>query len=62
MCGNDAAAKAEVERILKEWFGWKRVIDLGDLTAARGLELYVLAWVKMLGWAQTPDFNIRLVK
>src|SRR5512143_2079191 len=22
VCGNDAAAKAEVTRILKEWFGW----------------------------------------
>src|SRR5437588_4216929 len=27
--GNDAEAKAEVTKILKEWFGWRGVIDLG---------------------------------
>src|SRR5690606_24440419 len=28
VAGNDAAAKAEVTRLLKEGFGWKDVIDL----------------------------------
>ena len=30
--GNDAAAKAEVSRLLAEWFGWSDVVDLGDIT------------------------------
>jgi predicted dinucleotide-binding enzyme len=62
MCGNDAAAKARVQEILTQWFGWKRVVDLGDLTAARGLELYVLFWVRLWGAMGTADFNIRVVK
>lgn len=62
MCGNDTGAKAEVERLLREWFGWKRVIDLGDITAARGMELYVVFWVRLWGAMGTTDFNIRVVK
>lgn len=62
MCGNDTGAKAEVERLLREWFGWKRVIDLGDITAARGMELYVVFWVRLWGAMGTADFNIRVVK
>src|SRR5262249_11762867 len=40
LCGNDAAAKVEVTKHLCAWFGWKasNVIDLGDITAARGME------------------------
>ncbi|MEX2179484.1 MAG: NAD(P)-binding domain-containing protein [Gemmatimonadaceae bacterium] len=62
LSGNDAAAKTEVERILRDWFGWKRVTDLGDLTAARGMELYVVFWVRLWGASGTADFNIRVVK
>ena len=36
VAGNDAAAKAQVTDILKSWFGWKHVLDLGDITTARG--------------------------
>src|SRR5262245_12885047 len=39
VCGNDQEANAEVTRILKDWFGWKHVIDLGDIAAARGMEM-----------------------
>ena len=62
LCGNDAGAKKEVEKILRDWFGWKHVVDLGDLTAARGLELYVLFWVRLWGAMGTPDFNIHVTK
>ena len=33
---DDAAAKATVTEILRDWFGWESVIDLGDITTARG--------------------------
>ena len=39
--GNDAAAKARVTELLRDWFGWKSVIDLGDITTARGTESYL---------------------
>lgn len=40
MSGNDASAKEEVRNILKS-FGWneKNILDLGDITAARGTEM-----------------------
>ena len=62
ICGNDAAAKQEVTRLLQRDFGWKRVVDLGDLTRARGLEAYVLMWVAMMQAFGTADFNIAVVR
>ncbi|MCY9656525.1 NAD(P)-binding domain-containing protein [Paenibacillus chondroitinus] len=38
MCGNDAAAKQMVSALLKGAFGWKRIYDLGDLSAAQATE------------------------
>jgi len=61
VCGNEGAAKAEVAEILKGWFGWKSVIDLGDITAARAQESFLLLWVRLYGALKTPTFNIRVV-
>jgi len=61
VCGNDAGAKAQVIRILKEEFGWKTVIDLGDLTAARGTESYLHLWLRLMGALKTADFNVKVV-
>jgi predicted dinucleotide-binding enzyme len=61
ICGNDPGAKAEVTKILKEWFGWQRVVDLGDITAARGIESYVALWVRLYGALGTANFNIKLM-
>lgn len=62
VCGNDAAAKAQVVAWLGEWFGWQHVIDLGDITAARGAEMYLPLWLRMMGVMGTPLFNIQVVK
>jgi predicted dinucleotide-binding enzyme len=62
MCGNDAEAKATVAKILREWLGWKHVIDLGDITMARGTEMYLPLWVRLFGTLKTPDFNIHVVR
>jgi predicted dinucleotide-binding enzyme len=48
IAGNDAAAKATVAAILKE-FGWP-TLDLGGITSARWLEAMCMAWV-MVGVA-----------
>jgi 8-hydroxy-5-deazaflavin:NADPH oxidoreductase len=63
VCGNDESAKATVISLL-ESFGWPatHVLDLGDITAARGIELYLALWLRLWGVAQTPHFNIRLVR
>jgi hypothetical protein len=61
VCGNDAGAKAEVTRILTKEFGWKNVIDLGDITAARGTESYLHLWLRLWGALNTADLNIHVV-
>lgn len=61
MCGNDEAAKARVAELLQE-FGWprERIVDLGDITAARGQELYVAFWVRLMSVVGGPAFNIHV--
>ena len=62
VCGNDAAAKARVIRLLKEEFGWKSVNDIGDITAARATESYLHLWLRLYGALQTADFNVHVVR
>lgn len=60
--GNDAGAKGQTIEILKSWFGWKHVLDLGDITSARGTEMYLPLWLRMWGAVQTPNFSVKVVK
>ncbi len=60
--GNDRAAKARATEILKNWFGWKSVIDLGDITTARGTEQLLALWVRLLGTLGTANFNFKIVR
>ena len=59
VCGNDAAAKYQMVKILKE-FGWSHIIDLGDLSAARGMEMYLPIWLRLWGALGSGMFNIRV--
>ncbi|MGV3636713.1 MAG: NADPH-dependent F420 reductase [Flavobacteriales bacterium] len=63
LCGNDAGAKAEVRDLLAS-FGWteNEMIDLGDITNARGTEQLLPLWVRLYGNLRTPMFNFRIVK
>jgi len=60
--GNDAEAKAQVVTLLSTWFGWKYIIDLGDITTARGTEMYLPIWLRLWGALGTGMFNIQVVK
>ncbi len=60
--GNDPEAKAKVSEILRGWFGWKHVIDLGDISTARGTESYLPLWVRLWGALGSPNFNIHIVR
>ena len=62
VCGNDAEAKARVDEILRQWFGWKHIIDLGDISNSRAVEMLLPIWVRLYGTLGTPNFNIHLVK
>ncbi len=63
VCGNDAEAKDEVTELLRT-FGWgeANVMDLGDLSAARGTEMYLPLWLRMYGALDTGSFNIAIVR
>jgi predicted dinucleotide-binding enzyme len=61
--GNEEAAKAEVMGLL-ESFGWPRdrIIDLGPITSARGMEMYLPLWLALMGATGSPAFNVRVVR
>jgi hypothetical protein len=59
--GNDIEAKATVVRILRDWFGWRKIIDLGDITTARGVEMYVILWHNLRNAISSQRFNIKVV-
>lgn len=59
--GNDADAKAQVSRLLTTWFGWKHIIDLGDITTARSTEMYLPIWLQLWGALGTGMFNIQVI-
>ncbi len=60
--GNDAAAKAEVSRLLAEWFGWRDIIDLGDITTARGTESLLPVWVRLMVAFGHANFQFKIVR
>lgn len=60
--GNDKAAKATVTALLQDDFGWKRVIDLGDITTARGTEAWLLLWTRLYAALGNADFNLAIVR
>jgi predicted dinucleotide-binding enzyme len=62
MSGNDAETKAQVQEIL-ESFGWKPtcILDLGDISTSRGVEMYLPLWLRIWGAKNNGAFNIQIV-
>ncbi|MBM3505195.1 MAG: NADP oxidoreductase [Alphaproteobacteria bacterium] len=58
--GNDGEAKAVVTRIVSEWFGWRRVIDLGDIASCRGTEAFTILFHALWKVYGTPYVNIQV--
>lgn len=61
VAGNDPKAKEEVKGILKQ-FGWTDILDLGDISGARGMEMLVMLWVRIRGVTQSGYFGFKVVK
>jgi len=59
--GNDAAAKKTVTELLQS-FGWQDIVDLGDITTARGSEMMLPIWVRVWGATKNPMFSFKLVR
>ncbi|HVF76867.1 MAG TPA: NAD(P)-binding domain-containing protein [Solirubrobacteraceae bacterium] len=61
IAGDNAAAKNEVGMLLQE-FGWpaSSIMDLGDISAARGTEMYMALWLRLWGAAGSAVLNIEV--
>jgi predicted dinucleotide-binding enzyme len=61
VAGDDAAAREQVVGLLRE-LGWQDVIELDGLQNARGLEMWLPLWVRLMGTLGTAEFNLKLVR
>jgi len=63
ICGNDAGAKNKIRDLLKS-FSWKdeEILDLGDITASRGMEMVLPLWLRIMGTFKSGAFNFNIVK
>ncbi len=63
LSGNDADAKQQTSALLQT-FGWKpdHIIDLGDITTARGTEMLLPIWIRLWGALGTPEFNFKIAR
>jgi predicted dinucleotide-binding enzyme len=59
--GDDADAKATVVGLL-ESFGHADVIDLGGIETARGTEMILPVWLRLMGALGTATFNLKVVR
>jgi 8-hydroxy-5-deazaflavin:NADPH oxidoreductase len=59
--GNDPDAKKTVTALL-ESFGHTDVIDLGDITTARGTEMLLPIWLRLMGALNSGMFNFKIVR
>lgn len=59
--GDDAEARAVVVGLLRE-LGWRDVLELDGLDNARGLEMWLPLWVRLMGALGTGAFNLKVVR
>lgn len=62
VAGDDVDAKRQVAELLAS-FGWpaEDVMDLGEISAARGTEMYLPLWLRLFGATGTGHLNVRVV-
>jgi predicted dinucleotide-binding enzyme len=61
VAGNDEGARSTATDLARE-LGWTDILDLGDLTGARGLEMWLPLWVRIYQQLGTPEFNLKIVR
>jgi hypothetical protein len=61
VAGDDAEARGVVVSLLQD-LGWRDVIEFEELSAARGMEMWLPMWVRLMGRLGTADFNLRIVR
>lgn len=61
VAGDDADARALVKGMLAD-LGWSDVVEFTSLDAARGLEMWLPLWVRLMQNLGTAHFNLKLVR
>lgn len=61
MSGNDAQAKKTVQDILQS-LGWKDILDLGDISSSRAVEMLLPLWLRAMGVVGHATFNFKIVR
>lgn len=63
VAGNDENAKVKTKTLLTE-FGWNvdNLIDIGDITASRAMESYLILMIRLSMSLNVPMFNIKVIK
>jgi predicted dinucleotide-binding enzyme len=61
VAANDASARAEVAQLLKD-FGWRDIIDLGDLSACRAMESLAPMWIRLNETFGHVWFNLAVLR
>ncbi len=61
--GNDAGAKSEAVRLLRD-LGWPEdsIVDLGEISTAKGPEHYFIMWAFPTQSLGTTSLNIRVIR
>jgi len=60
VAGDVADARTVVVDLLHD-LGWSDVLEFDDLSAARGMEMWLPLWVRLAGLLGTADFNLKIV-
>ncbi len=61
VAGDDEEARQQVSELLRE-LGWLDIVELDGLQNARGLEMWLPLWVRLMGALGTGEFNIKVVR
>lgn len=61
VAGDDKGAKATVKELL-ESFGWNDIIDLGGISASRGAEMLLPAWLLLSQALETTQFQFKIAR
>ena len=61
VAGDDADARAVVRELLEE-LGWPDIVEFESLVAARGLEMWLPLWIRLMGRLGRADFNLKIVR
>jgi len=61
VAGDDPGARAVVVELLVA-LGWRDVLELDGLHNARGMEMWLPLWVRLMGTLGTAEFNLRIVR